>query len=316
MKARGLLWVFPLLAGCAQVLGIEETTFVPPEPESTPDDDGADDDEMPMEAGPPPEPGQDYRCMGSDWLAPAQGNKIEIIARIIEIETSASPNPTPVAGMTVGVCRSRLDFTCSGTNRVVSDENGLVRVQVDKGFNGYLRIEGPDAAGTERVGYLWYFSQPLVNTYVFPIFSMTPEFRQGVIYGSLLGSNIDWDPTRGEIAINVTDCSSPVPATQEVDGVEVANAPGVNAAGVHFIIDDDEVIDEATRTFYFSEGNPVWPRRLQDQVTDASGLGGFLNVPPGPIPISAVPQSLGEPSAQDTLLVREGFLTTVRLLPE
>jgi hypothetical protein len=166
------------------------------------------------------------------------------------------------------------------------------------------------------VGYLWYFSQPLLNTYVFPILAMTPEFRRDVIYGGERGSNIDWDETRGEIAINVTDCSAPDPATQDVAGEDIANAPGQNAPDVHLSITDEDQIDEQTRSFYFSEGNPVWPRRETAQKTDASGLGGFLNVEPNAVPIRALPASLGRASATDTLLVRANFLTTVRLLPE
>lgn len=314
MRSVALGLLLPLTGACAQVLGIEETELDPPGDSA--DDDGADDDEPAPEAGPPPVPGEDYRCIGTDWLEEAKGNRIEIIARIIEIESSGAPNPTPVEGMTVRVCRSRLDIACSGGMQVTSDSEGLARVEVDKGFNGYLRIEGPDALGTERVGYLWYFSQPLLNTYVFPILAMTPAFRSDVIYGGALGSNIAWDEERGEIAINVTDCSTPDPASQDVEGDEVANAPGVNAPGVHFAITDEDLFDEQTRAFYFSEGNPIWPRRSPDQVTDSSGLGGFLKVPAGTIPIEAVPASLGRASATDTLLVRANFLTTVRLLPE
>jgi hypothetical protein len=310
MKRARLLVLLPLVGACAQVLGIEETELEVSRPQND-DDRGDDDSSMQPE---PPAAGEDYRCIGTDWLEEANGNRIDIIAHIIEIETSGAPNPTPVEGMTVRVCRSRLDIACSGGMEVESDADGLARVQVDKGFNGYLRIEGPDANGTERVGYLWYFSQPLINTYVFPILAMTPDFRRDVIYGAALGSNIEWDEERGEIAINVTDCSDPEPATQDVEGEEVANAPGQNAPGVHFSIADEDVIDEQTRAFYFSEGNPLWPRR--SGLTDASGLGGFLRIPPGTIPIEAVPESLGEASATDTLLVRANFLTTVRLLPE
>jgi hypothetical protein len=306
----GLLGSF----GCAQVLGIEETELVIDPDEPIPDDDG--DDDAPVDSGPPPAVGEDYRCLGTKWLEESDSDTIEIIARIIEIETSASPNPAPVPGLTVTACRSRLDFSCSRPNQVVSDDDGLVRLEVDKGFNGYLRIEGPDADGIERVGYLWYFSQPLVNTYVFPILAMTPQFRQDVIYGSLLGSNIQWDPERGEIAINVADCSTPDPPTQQVDGEDVMNAPGVNAPGVHFEITDEEATDDRTRAFYFSEGTPIWPRGVGAQLTDASGLGGFLDVLPGPIPIRALPEILDGPSGSDTLLVRANFLTTVRLLPE
>lgn len=307
------------ISACAQVLGIEETELQlaeeEPEPEAddTPDDASAEPEPAP-DAG-PPAPGEDFSCLGQDWLDESEADTIEIVARIVEI-TSPLTDPLFVEGMTVRVCRSRLDLACSGGVEVMSDADGLARVEVAKGFDGYLRIEGPDATGTERVGYLWYFSQPLRNTYVFPILSMTPEFRDTVIYGSELGSGFTRDETRGEIAINVTDCGDPDPLRQEVEGEQILNAPGVNAPGVHFNITDEDLVDDATRQFYFSDGQPVWPRQVRDQVTDVTGLGGFLNIDPGIIPISAVPNTLGRASATDTLLVRAGFLTTVRLLPQ
>jgi hypothetical protein len=306
-----------LFPACAQVLGIEETELVPEqEPEPEPADDFVDGGTSGestyyyYDAG-PALPGEDFSCLGGSWLPEAEEDNIEIVARIVDIALG-----TPIEGMSVRVCRSRLDIACAGGDVVQSDAEGLARVEVPKRFDGYLRIEGPDATGAERVGYLWYFSQPLLNTYVFPIFSMTPDFRDQVIYGELLGSGIERDPERGEIAINVTDCSPPDPATQDVEGEPIANAPGVNAPDVHFEISDEELVDAATRQFYFSDGNPVWPRQIEDQVTDSTGLGGFLNVQPGPIPLRAVPQWLGDASGTDTLLVRAGFLTTVRLLPE
>lgn len=314
-----------LLSGCAQVLGIEETKLEEPidmEGDDDPvdsgsdddDDTNADDDVVPDADTPNENPGEDFRCLGDTWLEEADSERIEIIASITEIDSGT--NPIYVEGMKVRVCRSRLDISCSGGAEVESDANGLARVEVDKGFDGYLRIEGPDANGIERVGYLWYFSQPLMNTYIFPIAAMTPDFRRDVIYGAALGSGIEWDDTRGEIAINVTDCSEPDPQRQEVDGEEVLSAPGVNAPGVHFAITDEDAFDEATRQFYFSGGNPVWPRRVADQITDVLGLGGFLNIPPGPVPIEAVLESVGATIGSDTLLVRANYLTTVRLLPQ
>lgn len=318
----------PLGTGCAQILGIEETRLVEPEPEPEPDadDDGAgssqdagpaaadDDPVLEHDAG-PAAAGEDFDCLGTQWLEEAEESRIEIVARIVEI-TSPITDPIFVEGMRVTVCQSRLDISCSGGEETFSNAEGVARVEVSKGFDGYLRIEGPDATGEERVGYLWYFSQPLRNTYVFPIFSMTPAFRDEVIYGAELGSGISRDPDRGEIAINVTDCSEADPPTQDVEGEEVLSAPGQNAPRVHFAISDEDLVDDATRQFYFSNGPPVWPRREDDQLTDATGLGGFLNVRPGTIPIEAVPQSLGRQSGTDTLLVRAGFLTTVRLLPQ
>jgi hypothetical protein len=302
--------------GCAQILGIEETEL---HVKGDDDEDDRSEDE-PVEAG-PAEPGRDFSCVGESAEPGSDDDEIEIIAHIVDIAQQV-----PLQGIRVTACRTRLDIDCRGGTVSYSDAEGIARVPVRNGFNGYLKVEseeaeadehdgGADSASTDeqRVGYLWYFSEPLTETYIFPIQSMTQTFRDDALYGT---SPVARDPERGEIAINVTDCSEPDPPTTELsDGEVVKSAPGVNAPDVHFELTDDAFADEDTVAFYLSNSLFAFPSKEDKQVTDASGLGGFLNVKPGSVPISAVPRSLGSPSATDQLLVRAGFLTTLRFPP-
>jgi hypothetical protein len=250
----------------------------------------------------PPKPGKDFTCLGAEWLTRSDDTTLEIVATISDIATG-----DPVVGLKLTECKTRLDLSCTGV-QVLSDDKGVARVPVRRGFNGYLKVEGPDTKGTEYVGYLWYFSQPLYNTYSFPILAMERTFRDGFFY-----SGLTRNPKRGEIAVQVTDCTAETD-TSDVDGEPILKAPGVPAAGIRLSISNPSFLDKDSREFYFSNGLPVSPPTATS--TDASGLGGFLNVKAGPVPLTATPEGSKKVISSDTLLVIEDFLTTVRLLPE
>lgn len=277
--------------GCAQVLGIEETELAVVS--SDDENDSADTSA-----------GADFSCVGSDWLTRSDDTTIEVVATITDLATA-----DPVEGLTMTECRTRLDQSCSGTS-VQSDAGGIARIQVRSGFNGYLKLEGPDVGGIEYVGYLWYFSQPLYNTYTFPILAMTP----GVLQDSFYGDSERGDD-RGEIAVQVTDCTEDT-GTTTIDDEEILNAPGIPAAGLTLEVSDDDLLDDDSIEFYFSNTIPVGEAYPSDKYTDDSGLGGFLNVQEGPVSFSARSVETDEAVGSDTLLVQAGFLTTARLLPD
>ena len=144
-------------AGCAQVIGIEDTELAPIEP------------------------GRDLTCVGKVSTPEGDGSEVEIYARIVDIT-----DPTkPVEGMRVVPCASRLQQDCDTSTTYFSDENGEVRVPVLSGYNGYLRIEDPtgDVSPTGWITYFWYFSEPIVETREtpFPISAMRRGFRQRVM---------------------------------------------------------------------------------------------------------------------------------------
>ena len=82
------------------------------------------------------------------------------------------------------------------------------------------------------------------------------------------------DATRGAIAFYVFDCSRS----------RTANF----ASGVRVTLDvnDDEILQYYGMNFDFTAAQ-----------TDATGWGGFVNVPPGPVTVTATPVALGKPSS-------------------
>jgi hypothetical protein len=254
------------LGGCAKILGIEGTELAP---------------------------GLDFACVGRVPRPQGDGSEVEIVAAIVDIATGV-----PLEGVRVVRCLTRLDLACESTEPVFSDADGLVRVPVTSGFNGYLRIEDPDDDTTDAglVTYFWYFSEPIVETRAepFPIYAMTRAFRRDVLYAQAGAP----DPGLGEVAINATDC-------------EDADAPGI-----HFEITTPARIGSSTVPFYFANGQIVVPSMPEGEVTDVSGLGGYLGVKPGSVGIRSLLVDTGDKVAEDTLLVQPDVLTTVRLLPQ
>jgi hypothetical protein len=258
------------VAGCAQIVGIEDTELAPIEP------------------------GQNLTCVGKVPTPVGDGSDVEIYARIVDITDPTSP----VEGMRVVPCASRLQQNCDTSTTYFSDENGEVRVPVQSGYNGYLRIEDPmgDVSPEGWITYFWYFSEPIVETREtpFPISAMRRGFRKDFVYPA----DNPQDSLLGEIAINATDCGD------------------VNAPGIHFEITTQSSIGDSTIPFYFANGLINLPSMDDPQETDASGLGGYLGVKAGQAGIRAILTATGETVAEDTLLVRPDVLTTVRLLPQ
>lgn len=252
-------------ASCAKIIGIEETELV----------------SLPA----------NLACVGQVTPPVGNGTQVQINAFIANIATG-----TPLEGVRVKRCLSRLDVTCEDATVYTSDADGMVSVPVQSGFRGYLRIEDAvqDGASNRLVTYFWYFSQPIVETRAepFPIYAMTRAYRDLAFYSTIPGGHAD----RGEVAINVTDCDD------------------VNAVGIRLDIDAPESVDDRTKSFYFASDliaiNPADPQ------TDVSGLGGYVALLPGAVKIVAVHAASGVAIAEDDLLIQPDVLTTVRLLPE
>ena len=94
------------LGGCAQIIGIEDTEITP---------------------------GRDLSCVGRVVPPPADGESVEIRARITDISGA-----TEVPGVEVVRCNSRLGAACDFGSPYLPNEEGLVVVPVNAGFNGFV----------------------------------------------------------------------------------------------------------------------------------------------------------------------------------
>ncbi|MBK6812232.1 MAG: hypothetical protein IPI43_12960 [Sandaracinaceae bacterium] len=280
---RGARSTFPALllvlglGGCVEIIGIEDTEI---------------------------EPGRDLTCVGNVTPPVSDGEPVLIRAVITNITDPMRQGPVP--GVQVVRCNSRLGAACDfGTPYFPDPETFIVEVPVTSGFNGYLRILDADTDDADDwVPYLWYFSQPIINTRAepFPIQALTVPVREGLIYPE---TSVTQDPARGDMAINAVDCGD------------------TNAPNIHFEVTTPASISAGTDPWYFSGMMVVIASAPANETTDGLGLGGFRGLEPGTIGIrSYVADTFdfetrnGELVAEDTLLIEPDTLTTVRLLPE
>jgi len=267
-------------AGCASVIGIEDTQIEENEKEL-------------------PKPGRDFRCVGTGDKQGPTGEEITIFADVRDLATG-----DPVGGINAWRCERRTKANCVEDVAVSDGATGLLEIPATSGFDGHVRLIGPDLAGNQRVPYHWYFSRPLYTTreQPFPMNVVTEATLVGLLYGSERTRLED----RGEVAIASADCQD-----QNAPGVRFAMAPSsqvlLDSDSEYWIVTD--VVD-GIPTF-------TYPEDETSEVTEQSfALGGWINVKPGSPTVIMIDGETGEELARATLLVEPGALTTIRLLPQ
>jgi hypothetical protein len=190
------------------------------------------------------------------------------------------PNPTPdltkkvtfsvalnfldksaVTMATVDVC-SKLDLNCTGTDPsypkgLSPDANGNVTLNLLQGFDGFVRISGPQLMDS-RV----FVGRPIITPpNVKAVRLMTPTDYELIV--KYAGGMVD--KTRGTAIVLVEDCS-----TNSASGVALSCATA----------------DSETQLFYLVNQVPATPPTVTS--TDVDGFGGFLNLPVGPTVTKAV----------------------------
>jgi len=159
----------------------------------------------------------------------------------------------------IDVC-DKLDPGCTGSGLpkgLNPNGNGTVRVEVPEGFDGFVKIEGPDLVDS-RV----YVGRPLFG----PPSVEEIQLFAPVEFSALANSEgIDPDPTRGTAIVLGIDCR------------------GDGAAGLRF---DATNTDDDTTAFYLVNQQPVTPPSVTS--TDGDGFGGYFNMPVGAAVVQAI----------------------------
>ena len=161
---------------------------------------------------------------------------------------------SPVTMATVDVC-DKLDVGCAGTNPdfpkgLTPDADGLVKLSVIQGFDGFVRITGPQIMDS-RV----FVGRPVIT----PPQAKSVRLLQPSEYNILAAfAKQDVDPTRGTAILLSVDCG------------------GLPASGVHFTTPN---ADAKSEEFYLINQAPTTPPTAS--ATDADGFGGFFNLPVG-----------------------------------
>lgn len=256
----GLMW--GALTGCADVLDIPE-------------------DPQLVDGGP-------WRCLGqpAGVSAPTSGSaQVQVAA----CDFQSASCETPVTGLRARLCPSNVDTDCAEPLSVdIVDEGGLLSFSVPtpaKGFGGYLEVESVTemctnpslgAQGGVLCGLspecdpaapswacevplyaraLLFFNPPIFNDTARPIsLPLVPSVALPALSAAAHEGGLD--RTTGNLFVTALDCD------------------GEPAAGVTMRIDRDA---ERATQLYLAHGNPS-DAALH---TDATGLGGFVGVPPG-----------------------------------
>jgi hypothetical protein len=188
-----------------------------------------------------------------------------------------------VPGTKARVC-GKLDPTCASPLQVdvAGDDQGLLTVELEKFFDGYLEISAPSMVPT-----LYFFNPPMDADRVVPYIPLVPP-ESLTQFGEQLKMLPRLD--RGTVIGLSYDCQ------------------GIGAEGIELSTD---AADEYTAAFYMAAGFPS----LEATKTDKSGQAGIANAMTGPRLVSARLAETGQLIGTVNVQVRAIQITYTSMLP-
>jgi len=189
----------------------------------------------------------------------------------------------PLPHVNAQLCR-RLDVTCKDpVISTISDDEGVVAMQIETGFDGYVQF-----IDSKITPSLYFLTPPTTGDLDLPIRLTTPFVAAGIV-ASAGGSS--WLSDRGIILLNAFDCQ------------------GNPAANISYAI--DSALTSDTFIFYLVNALPT----TSVTATDYTGYGGLVNMPAGVTTISAVLEPSGRKVSKLSVLVRAGFVSYSSVTP-
>lgn len=227
-----------------------------------------------------------WSCLGKvAWTAPTQP---QVVVTMNFIDLAAK---LPVANLSVRPC-AKLDVACANplAPAVTTDQTGLATLTLTASFDGYVEVTSPSAAdaGTTSITPTLVFFNPPPNKDLH--YGTVPTFTPQTLTALASAHGNTVDPTLGFLFSGALDCASKP------------------AAGVSW--EPDRVL-EGTRRFYYVNGLPSEAA----VATDATGYGGFINMPTGTIRVFTKVQASGQRVGEASLFVRAGHVSTGFLVP-
>ncbi|MFT3764610.1 MAG: hypothetical protein QM820_03695 [Minicystis sp.] len=219
--------------------------------------------------------GAHWACLGA-FTWPAPTTTSNIK---LTVRATSFSTELPFPDATIKAC-ARSDLDCATPIfTATTDAQGTAVLSVPAGFNGYF-----DATAMNTLESLVYLSWPLTSDTTYDL-----QLGPYDLYKSLVESGGGTvDDTKGALFIYTRDCL------------------GDDAPGVQLALDPPNMDG-----FYFVNGSPVG--NLDRTASDA--IGGFANVPPSTVTLTAKLAESGEPVALFTALVRTQTLTYITLTP-
>jgi hypothetical protein len=192
----------------------------------------------------------------------------------------------PPEGVTAQLCR-KLDPECSQPigPTVMSDSLGVVEFDVEKAFAGFATF-----THSKYTSALYFFNPP-INRDIGMMEAIAVQMIPPNIVAALAGTlHVMQDPNRGIILTNVVNCN------------------GTAGVGVSFVADPP--LMGATQ-YYSLNGVP----NADAKMTDTAGYGGWVNVEPGSVGVSAVVVGTKYKFPPLSLYARPGTITYAKLAP-
>jgi hypothetical protein len=155
--------------------------------------------------------------------------------------------------------------------------------------NNYLQLTLP---GTVPALFYWGFPVSQPSETFGDAVGTQAEWAQFFGRGD---QTVTWDTSRGIVVFNAPDCTNYGSSV----GVQVALEP----------------TDPLIRKFYGSPPSFAATETNGTGLRPYLGFGGFVNVPPGTVSLTATPRAIGKVSSQATVYVRQGTVTFVILHP-
>lgn len=223
-----------------------------------------------------------WGCVGSVvWPAPPpMASPIKVTAKLA---LSNLVSGEIVKGASARVC-GKLDPKCESPTQtnVLSDDEGVLTLQLNKFFDGYLEIKYSNMVDT-----MYFFNPPIDADRDVPFVPLVP-FTALETFGSQL--KMMPLPDRGTVIGLTYDCQA-----NSAEGIQLSTDEG----------------DEFTTAFYMASGFPS----LEATQTDKSGQGGIANVPLGARLISGRRADTGELIGTVSVQTRAIWITYTSMLP-
>jgi hypothetical protein len=185
-----------------------------------------------------------------------------------------------IVGVEASLCAKLSPDCAQPVGKTLSDEDGVVRLDMPPLFDGYVLLKRDEYDAT------MLFLPLIVESSNLGRFPLTSPLSTN---GIAAGLGVSLMAGKGRVLLMLTGCDSQP------------------AAGV--IVEGEAMGADATR-FYAIGGIPTFTA----EVSDTSGFGGFINVTPGAITVNARLED-GTKIGRVGLVVRDGYVSIRRMQP-
>jgi len=211
----------------------------------------------------------------------------DVLGYKLTMHLTDAQSTKPLQGVVAQLCRNLDDKCAEPVGPVVtSDDAGVVTMQVEPGFNGYVQLTSSRIAPS-----LYFLTPPASGDLDLPMVPLASPLAAAAIVSAASGGMTWAKETSGIVLLTAVDCQ------------------GKPAANINFSVAG--MPDPNTFIFYVVGDFPT----TDVSVTDTTGYGGLVNVPAKNTTIYASLEPDGRKVSQISILVRAGYVSYSSVTP-